>query len=392
MPRTRPALPRAASLALAGLVVLSQLLLGVASPAGACACGAFIDPVGDRTESSVLQETAVLSLREGTQSIIMGLELDAERTGSTLLMPTPSVPEVSAAQSGTLREMAAATAPREVIEYDIWGDFPFLAGSVEDGASGAGTEESGVTVHEQARIGNYEVAVLGGEAQGVRDWLTENGYDLAGSVSALIDPYAQEDWTFTAVRYAQDAVLSGDVEPLRFDFATEELIYPMRFSQAAQSRQYVQLFVLSDEPVTRSDGSASAQQVDRPWIGDPTSYDWAWSDATLRELVGEDLPMDPDSGRRVEAHSTVTEFQIVGEPESFTTDLTFAADPEAEPEIPTYTTTEIVTVAGIPVGYLLVLAGIVTGAALLAALIAIRAARRSRALLHRERAQQASDR
>lgn len=368
-------------------MVLSQVLLGVANPAGACACGAFIDPVGQRTESAVLQETAVLSLRDGTQSIVMGLQLDTERTGSTLLMPTPSVPEVSAAQSGTLREMAAATAPREVVEYDIWGDFPFLAGSGEGGAPGAGAGAPAVTVHEQARIGNYDVAVLGGEADGVRDWLGENGYDLADPVSSLIDPYAQEDWTFTAVRYAEDAVLSGDVEPLRFDFATDELIYPARFSHAAQSTQHIQLFVLSDEPVERTDDSAGKQQVERPWIGDPTHHDWAWSDATLRELVGEDLPEDPESGLQDDQNRIVTEFWISGEPESFTTDLTFGADAEAEWEIPTYTTTETVTVAGIPVGYLLVAAGIVTLLALLGSLIAIRSARRSRSLLRQERAQ-----
>lgn len=362
---------------LAAIVLLGQVVLGASSPAAACACGGFVDPADRPDGANVMKETAVLSLRDGVETIVMGLALDAERVGATLLMPTPTVPEVSAAQSGTLREMTAATAPREEIEYDFWGEGLFGVGG--DGAGGAvGTEGAGQpTVHSRERIGNYEVAVLGGEADGARAWLTENGYALDEELSALIAPYTEDGWTFTAIRYADDAVLSGDVEPLRFDFATDELVYPMRFSQAAETTQHVHLFVLAETPVRRSDDSARDQQVSRPWIGSPTAHDWTWSDATLRELAGVDLgEADPD-GEEPESYRLVTEFDIRGEPDSFTTDLRFAADPGAEHVIPTYTTTKLVAVMGIPVGWLLVLAGAITLAAVLVAVLAVAAARRA---------------
>lgn len=362
---------------LAGALLLAQLVLGAASPAAACACGGFVDPADQPDGANVMKETAVLSLRDGVETIVMGLALDAERVGSTLLMPTPSVPEVSAAQSGTLREMAAATAPREVIEYDYWGENPF-GGGADGGAPGAGaTEGAEPTVHSQERIGDYEVAVLGGEADGVRSWLTDNGYALSEELSALMDPYAADGWTFTAVRYAADAVLSGDVEPLRFDFETEELIYPMRFSQAAETSQTVHLFVLGETAVRRADSSASQQQVDRPWIGSPTSRGWTWSDATLRELAGEGFGDVTQNDERPVEFRMVTEFEVHGEPASFTTDFAFTADPEAEDVIPTYTTTKVVAVMGIPVGWLLVLAGVITAGSLLIAVLATVIAARS---------------
>lgn len=355
---------------LAGALLLAQLVLGAASPAAACACGGFVDPADRPDGANVMKETAVLSLRDGVETIVMGLALDAERVGSTLLMPTPAVPEVSAAQSGTLREMTVATAPREVVEYDFWGESPFGAGA-DGGAPGAGvTEGAQPTVHSQERIGNYEVAVLGGEADGVRNWLTDNGYALPEELSVLIDPYAADGWTFTAVRYAADAVLSGDVEPLRFDFETEELIYPMRFSQGAETAQTVHLFVLGETAVRRTDPSAAQQEVDRPWIGSPTSNDWTWSDATLRELAGEDLGDAAQSQERPTAYRMVTEFEVRGAPDSFITDFTFTPDPEAEDVIPTYTTTKVVAVMGIPVGWLLVLAGVITAGSLLFAVLA----------------------
>ncbi|MGO1285478.1 MAG: DUF2330 domain-containing protein [Brachybacterium sp.] len=363
---------------LAGAVLLAQLILGAASPAAACACGGFVDPDDLPDGANVMKETVVLSLRDGVQTTIMGLALDAERVGSALLMPTPAVPEVSAAQSGTLREMAAATAPREVIEYDYWGENPSGPGS-GDGAGAPPTEGAGQpTVHEQSRIGNYEVAVLGGEADGVRAWLTDNGYALPEELSELIVPYAEEGWTFTAVRYAADAVLSGDVEPLRFDFATNELIHPMRFSQAAETSQHVHLYVLAETPVRRTDSSAAQQEVSRPWIGSPTNNGWTWSDATLRELVGADLRYDSDTGEHPVRHRVVTEFEVHGAPDSFATDFTFTPDPGAEEVIPTYSTTKVVTVMGLPVGWVLVLAGVVTVASLLLAAVSTAVAARSR--------------
>lgn len=373
--RTRPGLlspAAAARLLLAGVLVLASTLLGALAPAAACACGAFIDPADERSGSNVLAETTVLSLQDGVETMVMGLQLDSARTGSALLVPTPSVPEITAGQSGTLREMALATAPREVVEYTIWGENPFLVGAGAPG-DGAGTEAPAVTVHEQKRVGSFEIAVLGGEAEPVRQWLADNGYALTEEIGALLDPYAEEGWTFTAVRYAADAELDGDVEPLRFDFPADELVYPMRFSQAARTHQEVHVFVIGEVPYTRTDQPATEQYTERPWIGNPEHHDWTWSDQTLRELTGADLPYG--NGRR----SMVTEFTISGEPASFTTDFTFAEDPQAEEVIPTYTRTEVVTVAGIPVGYLLVAMGVTTALAVLVTVLAVVLAARSSA-------------
>lgn len=358
----RPALPRAVRLLLAGLLVLGTTLVGALAPVAACACGAFIDPADERSGVNVLEETAVLSLQDGVETMVMGLQLDGTRTGAALLVPTPSVPEVTAAPSGTLREMALATAPREVVEYTIWGRNPFLLGAGAPG-DGAGSQAPPVTVHEQKRVGSFEIAVLGGEAEPVRQWLEENGYALPDAVGSLLEPYAQEGWTFTAVRYAADAELSGDVEPLRLDFPSETLVYPMRFSQAATAYQQVHLFVIGEVPYLRSDDPGSEQYTDRPWIGDPQHHGWTWSDQTLRELTGADLP--EGDGRR----SVVTEFTISGDPVTFTTDVRFAEDPEAETLIPTDVRTEVVTVAGIPVGYLLVAMGLTAAAAVAAAVL-----------------------
>ena len=63
----------------------------------------------------------------------------------------------------------------------------------------------------------------------------------------------------------------------------------------------------------------------------------------------------------------VTEFVVTAAPETITTDFVFEPDPGAAELVPTYTVTEVITLAGIPVGYLLVLGGVVVSALLVAA-------------------------
>ncbi|GAA1712568.1 DUF2330 domain-containing protein [Brachybacterium phenoliresistens] len=334
-------------LGLALLVLAAGVLAGAVAPAGACACGAMADPEDSRSDAAVTRETAVLSLREGTETIILSLELDAEAPGATLLMPTPAVPTVTEGDASTLREVAVATLPRVEHELDWWGEGRG-GGDGAPGAGAGGAPEAPVTVHSRERVGDFEVAVLDGSAEGVSTWLSSSGYVLPQEVLDLLPVYVEDGWTFTAVRYAQDVDMSRDVSPLRFDFASDELVYPMRLSQAARSTQEVHLFVLDPEPVRRTDASAAQQSVQRPWIADPTHVGWTWSDGTLRELSqdGEGRP-----GRAM-----VTEFTIRGEPASFTTDMTFAADPADPWIVPTRTETTTVRVAGIPAGWVLVAA------------------------------------
>jgi hypothetical protein len=344
------------------LFLLGMLAIQVAAPASACACGAIADPEVDdgRTHPQVLEETAVLSMDGDSETVVMGLDLDAETRGATLLMPTPSVPEVSAGDSATLREIQLATAPREDVEYTLFGEIeiPLPGSSAPDGGA-AGAPEGSVEVHSQQRIGDFEVAVIDGDVDGVTDWLDTNGYVLDDTVIDLLPDYLEDGWTFTAVRYAEDAQLSGDVEPLRFDFETDEFVYPMRLSQAAQETQNVHLFVIADEPMMRTDASAGSQHVERPWIADPTREDWTWIDSTLREMTGYDQE-EYDERRGI-----VTEFEITGDPSSFHQDLTFGADPDDPYEVPRYTTEVVIEVAGVPVGWLLVALGGITGVSLL---------------------------
>lgn len=336
-------------------------VLGIA-PASACACGAFASPADQRVDTVVTQETAVLSHRDGVETMIMSLDVAFDAAGTTIIMPTPSVPTVTAGSADTLDEMAVATAPREKVEHTIWGSL--LAGSGSGGDAAAPGATQGVTVHQQGRIGDVEVAVLDGSVDGVTAWLGENGFALPDTVAAELPAYVADGWTFTAVRLADGVEITGRMDPLRLDFPSETLVYPMRMSHAAGNDQMIHLFLIGDEAYRRTDAAASSQTTERPWVADPYEQGHTWSDPVLREMTGYDptATYDPEEGPAM-----VTEFVVTAAPETITTDFVFEPDPGAAELVPTYTVTEVITVAGIPVGYLLVLGGVVVSALLVAA-------------------------
>lgn len=336
-------------------LIASALTVLTAPAAEACACGAVADPIGDEG-GTVIEETAVLALIDGTETIVMGLGLDAATPGATLIMPTPTPPEVSAGEAGSLRELGRATAPREQVEYTIW-DAPGLRSGLPGSGNSATPDDVGadpVQVISRQRVGEFDVAVLGGTADAVSAWLGENGFSLTPEVLSLLPAYADDGWTFTAVRYADDADVSGPEQPLRFDFASAELVYPMRLSQAAEVTQRIHLYAIGAEPMRRADAAARSQMVKVPWIGDPVREGWSWSDSTLRELTGADAAEQDPGMRGAGERGYVTEFVISGEPSSFTTDVVLEPDPEAADVIPTFTRTEVIEVLGVPVGWILV--------------------------------------
>jgi hypothetical protein len=99
---------------------------------------------------------------------------------------------------------------------------------------------SGVKVLEAASVGlvNYKI-ITADQASDLFAWLKENKYNYAGD-EATLDSYVRKKWFFTVMKIdtAQlkknpDGNLSGEVAPMRFQFAADKLIYPlkiMRFS------------------------------------------------------------------------------------------------------------------------------------------------------------------
>jgi hypothetical protein len=145
--------------------------------------------------------------------------------------------------------------PKVVTRKTYW---PFRDLGLDNRGDGAGapTAGAGVNVHQQMRLGPFEVARLGGSsAAAVTGWLRTNGYVVPDSLAGNLTPYLTEKWEIVAVKLAprdDGTPMTGSTPPLRLTFASPRIVYPMRLSKGATTPQTVTVYVAAPYRVDAS--------------------------------------------------------------------------------------------------------------------------------------------
>lgn len=318
------------------LVVTAGVVLATGAaaltPATACACGGVV--VGRGDSAQVDGETAVLGWDGRRESVLMRLDMRFDGADAALIMPTPTPATVTAGSSAAFAELSRLTAP-EVVTDRRW--FGSDTSETSGAAPGSGPEVLG-----RVQLGPLEATTLrGGDLTGVREWLDANGYQLRPAVSATLEPYLREGWSFVAMRLTSAAPLSGALDPVRLTFDTDRLIYPMRMSAAATRPQSVQLYVFSDHRVTRTDADAAAQS---------TFTEFA---SPVGELT------DPDLVSLAAGQTYLTQLSVrITQPSAITSDFTLGAAPDDTIVRDRVERTEYVEILGFPAGYVLIIVGL----------------------------------
>ncbi|WP_166655390.1 DUF2330 domain-containing protein [Actinorugispora endophytica] len=348
------AVRRAAAVAAASVLVVAG---GWAAPSWACACGAMVG-AGD---VDVYGESTIVRFGEGTQTVVLRLDVDSAESDAALLLPTPAPAEVDLGDAAMFDELKEVSEPR--IEYvDQW--WPPMSAS--DGAGSVGDAPgSGVEVLDSTRLGPFEVATLAADdAAALRDWLDGHGFALEGDLEAALEPYVTEGWYYVAVRLAagDEEALSGTLDPVRVSFAAEEMVYPMRLTALSEHGQYARLYLLAEHRVDRAD------DVDVPgevrYAGRLEAADV--ESGGLRALVGEDG-----------AYLTTMDHDI-WDPSRVTGDFAFAPAASDEPHQEVVRVERTVRIMGFAAGPFLVLVGaVVLLAGAGAAVVLVLRARRS---------------
>ncbi|WP_320670981.1 DUF2330 domain-containing protein [Patulibacter defluvii] len=238
-------LSRPSLLLVALVVALAVALVAFARPAGACACGIAFD-------ATVAQEQAIVSLKDGRESIVLSLDL-AEPEGAAagdrraaVLLPVPATPTVTAVradQVDVFDQLARATAPLPE-ESDGGGN------GDGDGAPASGAPA--VKLLSRERVGGYDVSRLrAGDARALRRWLNDHGYRTPAAADAILRRYVAERWAFVAIRLAPRSVdgSSRALRPLRVAFASERLVYPLRLSRLSPRPVTAVLYVVGEHRV-----------------------------------------------------------------------------------------------------------------------------------------------
>lgn len=320
---------------LAVLLVAAGLTIAPIVPASACACGGVAPSPG--SEVSVGEERAIISWQDGVERIDMLLGVLSSDSHAGLVFPTPGPATVSLGDRADFDAIGRVTTPERVEEYDWWA-FP---GDSGDGGAPGGAPEVLATV----QLGPIEAVTLAAsDTAGLETWLTANDYALSPEVTALLDGYVQRGWFFVALKLTGEAPLDGGLDPLRFTFESDELVYPLELSRAATSPQTVRLYVFDDH----------RQNVSFVGGGAPTASFTSWA--------------APVTGTEVEAfgdYLTVFELWFSDPADQILGDLVFADTLSDETTGTEHTVVVPVGLFGMPLGWLL------TGLAIFAAFGAV---------------------
>jgi hypothetical protein len=106
-----------------------------------------------------------------------------------------------------------------------------------------------VKILEAGVVGNLDYKIIeAGRADDLFAWLKENKYSFAGDESAL-DFYIKKKWLFTVMKIDTmqmkknpDGTFAGEVTPTRFQFASEQLVYPLKITQISVKDKTEALF------------------------------------------------------------------------------------------------------------------------------------------------------
>ncbi|MFF3836656.1 DUF2330 domain-containing protein [Streptomyces sp. NPDC001930] len=342
------------------IVALLALQLGsLVAPAYACGCGAMI-PTKDQRIGVDREESAV-RWDGRTETVVMRFNVHGDAQHAAWIMPVPSRAGVTLGDPELFDALDRLTEPEQRDRFHFWprgGDWPFDL-DYGDGAGAPPPGAGGVGVVGRERLGPFDVARLTAtDPDALGDWLRTNGFELPERLTGALQPYVERRWEYVAVRLApqqKDAVLQGELTPLRITFASPELVYPMRLSRLAKTSQSLGLYILAEH-----------RMEPRSPIG---------GDAPEVTFAGRIEPEGPVAGLTGEqpVHLTVLE-QEFPHPERIDDDHHLRAVADTPYRRVEYTDRLLTVGDGIPVWLLTVGGGLLLAA--LATLLVVRATRR----------------
>jgi len=200
------------------------------APAPACGCGIAL-------ESSVSHERALIVHADGREQLVMSFDLLAQGDQPAVVVPVPARPTVKSVPD-PFAYLEDATRPREQVVERYAGD-----DDDDDGAAAGGAEA--VDVIDRKTIGGFDVTRIAGASDpgALARWLDRNGYKLPDGATPILADYAEQGWSFVAVRLGQGG--SGRLKPLSVAFDSDEPIYPMLLDKLARGSIRVDLWILA---------------------------------------------------------------------------------------------------------------------------------------------------
>jgi hypothetical protein len=164
-----------------------------------------------------------------------------------MVIPTPGKPKLDEMPRDFFKELAVYTILKKrehpqsrLLPLPVLPAFnaPLAATPGGVGVGGAGPRPTTVKVLEAGIVGSLDYKIIVAErADDLFTWLKENKYSYSGD-EATLDFYLKKKWFFTVMKIDTmqmkknpDGSFLGEVTPTRFQFASENLVYPLKITR-----------------------------------------------------------------------------------------------------------------------------------------------------------------
>lgn len=234
------------------LIILAVLAIGYIFIPGIIKAdgGVFPPPYYQIQESG---QKAAIFYEKGKETLILSITFKGDAKDFGWVIPVPQKPEITKGSDEIF------TSLQEIVQkYQRYGPMTIEMAPM----MGLGEMVEPVTVIETKKIDYYEIAVLSAtDSQALAKWLSENGYQYPEESAYILNDYINNQWYFVAVKISPEAekaeevvkgLKEGHVTPLKLEFDSEAIIYPLRISAVATGRGLIKLsenLVLNQERI-----------------------------------------------------------------------------------------------------------------------------------------------
>jgi hypothetical protein len=212
-------------------------------------CGFYVSKADTTLKNKTSQ---VILVRDGNRNVItMYNDFKGDTKDFAMVVPVPVVlqkSDVKVVDQSLFQRLNDYSAPRLVEYYDenpCDNAYKFkeeMKGAVSMNFASAnvmadsGEREYHVTVEAKYIVGEYDILILSAkESNGLKSWLTVNGYKIPKGAEEVLDPYIKSNLKFFVVKVNEEEKkkLAGNfLRPIQISFTSPKFMLPIRLGMA----------------------------------------------------------------------------------------------------------------------------------------------------------------
>jgi len=213
-------------------------------------CGFYVA----KADATIFNKTSqIILVRDGNRTTItMSNDFQGNVEDFAMVVPVPTIlkkEDIRVAEHSLFTKLDTYSGPRLVEYYDenpcerrITMDYAISENSLDMApmmnysSARIAEKDYNVTIEAEYQIEEYDVLILSAkESDGLKRWLTDNGYKIPAKAEEVLDPYIKDGLKFFVVKVNTEALKKSGVQkirPLQISFNSPKFVLPIRLGMA----------------------------------------------------------------------------------------------------------------------------------------------------------------